>query len=286
MNQVFDISRFGLLVRKHWGDNRGKYLLSLGAIASLLLLWYGFLNIVDSRGAANEEGQIIAYYVGLFITGSLYASLLFSDLANKPKGINFLAVPAAQLEKVLVMILYSVFIFFVCYTCIFYVVDFLMVKLNNAIRLAAWKEELHGVEEVFKPRYVANVFFRDFNDGTGPYFDPLAMAFTLFFGVQGAYALGSIYFPAYSFIKTTIALLLLVLFYILVIAKVLYPILPQGYFDNGLTRFYPYSINGPNSEKLVQVPSWVGQVIFGFFRYVLAPAFWVITYFRLKEKEV
>ncbi|WP_276481882.1 hypothetical protein [Paraflavitalea pollutisoli] len=286
MNQVFDTSRFGLLVRKHWGDNRGKYLLSLGAIASLLLLWYGFLNIIETRSAMQEDGQIVTYYVGLFITGSLYASLLFSDLANKPKAINFLAVPAAQLEKVLVMILYSVFIFFVCYTVIFYLVDFLMVKLNNAIRLASWEDQFHEAQEVFTPREVANVFYRGVSDGTGPHFDPLAMAFTLFFGVQGAYALGSIYFPAYSFIKTTIALLLLALLYVLVIAKVLYPILPQGYFDDGLTSFYPYGINDPNSEKLVEVPGWVGQVVFGFFRYVLAPAFWVITYFRLKEKEV
>lgn len=286
MNQVFDTSRFGLLVRKHWGDNRGKYLLSLGAIASLLLLWYGFMNIVEPRSALQEDGQIVTYYVGLFITGSLYASLLFGDLANKPKAINFLSVPAAQLEKVLVMLLYSVIIFFVCYTVIFYIVDFLMVKLNNVIRLATWEEQYHEAQEVFKPREVANVFYRGERHGSGPSFDPLTLTFTLFFGVQGAYALGSIYFPAYSFIKTTIALLLLVLLYILVIAKVLYPILPSGFFNDGLANFYLHDGNFNRVEQYVKVPGWIGDTVFGFFRYVLAPAFWVITYFRLKEKEV
>ena len=152
MNQVFDFSRWVLLVRKHWGDNRNKYILSLGAVAALLLLWYGFLLLVDGRGVMRREGQIVTYYVGLFLTGSLYASLLYSDLANKPKAINFLSVPASQLEKVLCMALYCVLIYFVCYTIIFYVADFIMVKVNNAIQLAKWEKELfHTPGAVFPP---------------------------------------------------------------------------------------------------------------------------------------
>lgn len=289
MNQVFDFTRWGLLVRKHWGDNRNRYLLSLGAIAALLMLWYGFLLLVDGREVMGHEGQIITYYVGLFLTGSLYASLLFSDLANKPKAINFLAIPASHLEKVLCMALYCVLVYFVCYTVIFYAVDFIMVKVNNAIQLAEWeKGSFHTPDSVFKPQTVANVFYK-FDAHPSPDrnpFNTLSFILLLYFAVQGAFALGSVYFPTYSFIKTTITLLLLILFFIFLVVKVLSPILPQGGFSGALTEF---NLPGPNNEwgwRVIRLPSWTDDVFFGFFKFIVAPVFWLVTYYRLKEKEV
>jgi hypothetical protein len=287
MNQVFDFTRWGLLVRKHWGDNRNKYALSLGAIAALLLLWYGFLILVDGRGVMRHDGQIVTYYVGLFLTGSLYASLLFSDLANKPKALNFLSVPASHLEKVLCMALYCVLIYFVCYTVIFYAVDFIMIKVNNAVQLADWeKARFRTPGSVFKPQTIANVFYNFDPNSTRNPFNTLTFVLLLFFAVQSAYALGSIYFPAYSFIKTTISLLLLILFFIFLVTKVLSPILPVGGFNGPLTEF---NLKGPNNQwgwRVIQLPSWTDDVFFGFFKFVVAPVFWLITYFRLKEKEV
>ena len=285
MNQAFDLQRWGLLVRKHWGDNRNKYLLSLGAIAALLLLWYGFLLLVDGSGAMRPEGQIITYYVGLFLTGSLYASLLFSDLANRSKALNFLIVPASHLEKILVMVLYCVLIYFVCYTLIFYVVDFIMVKVSNVVNLARW-EKNHEVGSVFVPETIANVFYKfEAHDNSNP-FNTLSLVLLIFFSVQGADALGSIYFPAYSFIKTTIALLLIILFFIFLVAKILLPILPDGGFRANLTQFNLPEPGGMWGSRVILLPSWTDDVFFGFFKFVLAPVFWLITYFRLKEKEV
>jgi hypothetical protein len=285
MNQAFDLQRWGLLVRKHWGDNRNKYTLSLAAIGSLLLLWYGFLILVNGRGAMNPEGQIITYYVGLFLSGSLYASLLFSDLANRSKALNFLTVPASHLEKILVMVLYCVLIFFVCYTVIFYVADLIMIKVSNAINLSNW-EDHHEVGSVFVPETIANVFYRFEPRESGNPFNTLSLVLLIFFAVQGAYVLGSIYFPAYSFIKTTIALLLIILFFIFLVAKILFPILPEGGFRANLTQFNLPEPGGMWGNRVILLPSWTDDVFFGFFKFVLAPVFWLITYFRLKEKEV
>jgi hypothetical protein len=284
MNQAFDFQRWGLLVRKHWSDNRNKYTLSLGAIAALLLLWFGFMILVEVNGAMHKDSQIITYYVGLFLTGALYASLLFSDLANKPKALNFLSVPASQLEKVLCMALYCVVIFFVCYTAIFYLADFIMIKVANAVQLARLKEHPEWSNGRV-PETVANVFGTINDRQNGNPFNVLTVVLLLFFAVQGAYALGSIYFPAYSFIKTTISLLLIILFFIFLIGKILLPILPQGSFGDSLTKFYTYE-HDYSHRNVILLPSWTDNVLFGFFKYLLAPAFWVVTYFRLKEKEV
>jgi len=285
MNQAFDLQRWGLLVRKHWGDNRNKYTLSLAAIGSLLFMWYGFLMLVDGRGAMNREGQIITYYVGLFLTGALFASMLFNDLATKPKALNFLSVPASHLEKVLVMMLYCIVIFFVCYTVIFYIVDFIMVHVSNAIEQASW-EKNHSADDVFVSAKVANVFGKFEPDQKGNPFNVLTVVLLIFFSVQGAYALGSIYFPNYSFIKTTIALLLVILFFIFLVSQLLAEILPKGGFGGNFTEF---NLPGPGDtwgQRVIILPSWTGDVFFGYFKYLLAPVFWLVTYFRLKEKEV
>ena len=285
MNQVFDMQRWVLLVRKHWGDNRNKYLLSLGAIAALLFLWFGFLILMDSHGAMSREPQTITFYVGLFLTGSLTASLLFSDLGNKPKALNFLAVPASQVEKILCMIFYGVVVFFVCYTVVFYVVDFLMVKVANAVTIARLERNRESLE-FFTPEKVMNVFGKFKVSANDNPFNVLTTILCLFFALQGAYALGSIYFPAYSFIKTTITLLITILLFIFLVAKVLSPMLPDGGNFSGNLSVYQMYKRDYSSMDAILLPSWTGDAMVGYFKYLLAPAFWIATYFRLKEKEV
>src|SRR5690349_10892530 len=133
MNPVFDFNRWSLYISKHWNENKKRYLLSLGAIAGLLVLWYCFLILVPKENPIGDNIQVVTYYVGLFLTGCLYASLLFADLSEGPKAIHFLLLPASVFEKLLSAILYGVILFFICYTVIYYVVDFSMVKISNSI---------------------------------------------------------------------------------------------------------------------------------------------------------
>src|SRR5687768_16034304 len=108
MNNVFDWNRFLWLISKHAHENKGRYLWMLGAAAALMFLWYLFIFFADSHRPIEAEMQIVTYYFGLAIGGCLYASLQFSDLASKPKGIHYLMLPASHLEKVLTALLYSV----------------------------------------------------------------------------------------------------------------------------------------------------------------------------------
>src|SRR5436853_239423 len=101
MNQFFDLQRFLLVMKKHWGENRKLMILSTVAIASLLLIWYFLELLITNFGPIDEFLQAITYFFGLFLIGCLYASLLFTDLSTRPKGINFMMVPASRFEKLL-----------------------------------------------------------------------------------------------------------------------------------------------------------------------------------------
>src|SRR5438552_2097386 len=116
MNSVFDFNRWLLYIGKHWNENKKKYLLSLGAIAGLLVLWFSFIILVNMNSPLKPDMQVITYYVGLILTGCLYASLMFSDLNEGATAIHFLLIPVSAFEKLLCALLFSVVLFFISYT--------------------------------------------------------------------------------------------------------------------------------------------------------------------------
>ncbi|RTL59576.1 MAG: hypothetical protein EKK37_07355 [Sphingobacteriales bacterium] len=277
MNQSFSINRWGLLMGKHWSENRKKYTLGIIAMAALMLLWYGFMIIVGP--GVEEDVQGPTYFVGLFVIGCIYASLLFADLADKPKGISYLSVPASHIEKVLCNLFFGVVIFFVVYLAIFYITTPPMLALSNAVREARAKAD--GNNFPFIKSQLVNVFHFSRSEGE----DLFYMLHLGFFAVQASFILGSVYFTRFSFIKTVIAVLLVWLFLFLFVAKVLVPMMPDGTHLNGFTNWSLMN-NSEEPNKLVMLPKWVDTTIITLFKFGFAPLFWVVTYFRLKEKEI
>jgi len=275
MNQVFSFNRWLLFVAKHWSENRKKYLLALVAMAGLLLLWHSFVILVERSHPLGVFEQGATYFVGLFLIGCYYGSTLFSDLSGGPKAIHFLSIPASALEKLLTALLFGVVLFFMCYTIIFYAVDIPMMKVANSVAADIWKEN----GQAFTPSEVANVF--SLFDGGG--IDPFHLMLLIFFPVQSAFTLGSIYFSKYSFIKTAISLLVVFFLTLLLVANVFHEILPRGtYMDNMLS----YRAQVGEEFRAVQLPAWITWIILTLFKYAFAPIIWVTTWFRLKEKEI
>jgi hypothetical protein len=277
MNAVFDLNRWLLYTGKHWNENKKKYLLSMGAIAGLLVLWFSFVMMVDHSSPMIENLQIITYYVGLFLTGCLYASLIFSDLSEGPKAISYLLLPASLLEKLLTAILFGVILFFICYTIIFYVIDIPMVKLSNEMirsKAALVHESNYLVQEV------ANTFFPPKLAGENIFIYILLG----YFAIQSIFMLGSVYFVNFQFIKTLVAGLIVFLILVFFVQKVIASFMPYGGF------FKPFTVYRVNDvfkgELMIELPEWLSSILLFLIKYSLAPCLWVVAYFRLKEKEV
>jgi hypothetical protein len=277
MNAVFDLNRWLLYIGKHWNENKKRYLLSLGAIGGLLVLWFSFLMIVNPGNPMSYGIQIVTYYVGLYLTGCIYASLVFSDLSDGPKAITYLLVPASLFEKLLSTILYGVIIYFICYTLIFYVVDFTMVKVSNGI-VSARAEHDHSI--TYHAKEVANVFvpkhFASENE--------LVYFLLGYFAIQSIFLLGSVYFEKFQFIKTLVGGLIVFLVLVFFVHKVLGSFMPHGGFFKPFTVYRVF--DATKGELSVQLPGWLNSILLFLIKYALAPCLWIVTYFRLKEKEV
>jgi hypothetical protein len=281
MNQVFDMKRFTMLVAKHWSENSKKYTLGVIAMAGLLIFWYAFVMLLDNSGIIHESMQAATYFVGLTLAGCFYGSILFSDLGSGPKAMNYLIFPASHLEKLLVGLLYAIVFFFIAYTVVFYLVDIPMVKIGNSIAETYYQKTTYR-----EPAGIVNVFWKSFGQDNEKAPNPFFIIILAYVAVQSAYILGSIYFTKFSFIKTTISLLLFSLIISLFVGKVLNPMLPDRGYYTGLTSFRVLGterFDGPFST--VSLPTWVDNILWFLLKYAFAPLLWIVTYFRFKEKE-
>jgi hypothetical protein len=272
MNQFFSFQRFSLLVSKHWADNKKRYILSVIAFIGLLIAWYVFTMLVDSDAPMGEGIQMATFFFSLFAVGSFYANQYFRDLGSRAKGINFLLVPASAFEKILCSLLYTVILFFVVFTCVFYLVNVLMVAIANGFLIPDNPNKEMKILNVFE---AARLPF----DGKST-----LNILVFFFAIQSVFLLGSVYFEKYSFIKTIISGFV-IFFIVFCFIFFTYDLMPEGQYANGFLTSYRIYNNGKD-DYLVRIPAWLGQILYYLLMYGIAPFLWIVTYFRLKEKQV
>lgn len=274
MNQFFSFKRFSLLVSKHWADNKKRYTLAILAFIGLLITWFVFSILTGfDRVPMGRQVQMITFFFSLFTVGTFYASQFFNELGTRPKAINFLLVPASAFEKLLCSLLYTVVLFLVVFITSYYAVDMLMVGIAKAITPTVQTGEKIAVANVF------DMVSIPFNNDT-------TLNFLFFFlSIQSAFLLGSVYFEKYSFIKTIIGGFI-VGFIVFCLTFLFYEeLLPPGHHPKGFLTSYLVHVDGIN-DRLVQIPDWIGKVLRFLLLYGIAPFLWIVTYYRLKEKQV
>jgi len=281
MNQTFSFPRWQMLVASHWAEHRKRYLLALMAVGGLLAGWYSFLLLIDHFGPLNLFIQYATYYCGLFLVGCFHASTVFSELGSKSRAIQYLSIPASHLEKLLCGILFGVVFFFIAFTIVFYIVDIPMVSLANRI-IAGEKQHWPNTFQSIGIVGVLDIW----NNQWAPILDRKYHFFLFaYFAIQSAFLLGSVYFASWSFIKTVVALLLFWVIFILYVQKGIAEHLPNGWHPHDLVRWANNSDN-MLPASMVALPNPMERILIFLMQYSIPPIFWIITYFRLKEKEV
>jgi hypothetical protein len=283
-NQVFSFTRWRLLVVKQWSENKRRYLLSLLAIGGLMAVWEAFLIAVIPYAPLEPFMQFATYTVGLFFTGCLFASTLFSDLGDKKQALSWLSLPASHLEKLLCAILFGVVLFYLAYTLVFYIVDVPMVQWSNSI-LQKHPQNWPGTNSPIPESLVYNVI----TSAGAPIPERQWHFFTWgYFAIQSVFLLGSVYFTRFSFIKTVVAGLLFMLAFVIFQKLVLYPMKPVDWSDNFFR--WTQEMNELNDHDMplqeVRLPYRLDLIFLMLAEFGIAPFFWVVTWFRLKEKQV
>ncbi|UPK69654.1 hypothetical protein [Chitinophaga filiformis] len=272
-NNVFSAGRFGLYMRKHLVDNYRIYGMSAIVLTVLLLIML-LLNLSDNFRVQPAIGRLIPlYFIGMFMTGFIFTSLSFSELANKPQGIDYLLFPASQLEKYLSTLLVTTLGFQLIYHFAFYLaylgIDAIVVSHSG--------------------QHMKNDLGEAFGHGPLVYF-----YYAWFFG-QAVMLLGAVYFQKYTLIKTVFlfTIFLLCLYFLNMLFS-------YGFFGGrmvGWNAHFPFvGINvmlgehpseyAPQTHKFLMLPSSVGDGLLFFAKYLVTPMLWTLGYLRLRDKEM
>lgn len=266
MSSIFSISRLGKLITKQLFENARLYIFSVLALLGLLSLVFAFWFI--AAGPAYDERETYNIFIlGLLLAGTVFASMSFNMLGSKDKGIYWLSVPATHLEKLICTIFYSTFVFTIVYT-----LCFLMVK---SISISLIEEYLMRHPGTSYTR--ANVFEQGFNS--------IIVYFIYgYFAVQSLYLLGSVYFSRYSFIVTTVAGASIMFVFVYYLSRIHDDMLGPVNWNLTSVRKPDPSIQG--GYFLYSISPTLVNIFKYMIQFAWAPLFWVITWFRLKEKEI
>jgi len=264
MNTILDINRLGLLFKRYFTENKQRELTFWGITIFVFTLMH----------IAGSSRKSISVEMFLFISGFIFAARTFKIFNFTPSGMHYLLIPATHFEKLTTAIILSTFYYFAMILVTYIIGNVLgtilgnlLFDLHNPIQFALFQAPgYYGTNPIYQTSY---------NPGTR-----LLNLFVVFAGIQAVFMLGSIYFKGNSVGKTFLAIIAISIVFGL-IELFLLRITFGTYHLNG--QMINFNLNYSSGHML---GSQIAKVLGSTFKYALIPFFWVVTYFRLTEKEV
>jgi hypothetical protein len=224
-----------------------------------LITLFGFFSVILFFSALNNanawEKMNTFYIAGFIISGMFISGMAFTNFRSKEKTMNYLMLPASTLEKFISELLITTIVFAIAYTIIFY-------AFNTATYLLG---SMYGFPVDF-------VSLSDMHILEG--FMYYVIFQSIFLAGSATFRKVPLFFTSFTLFVAAIAIL---------IFTVIITTLFKGEFEN--LAFNNFNINSNTfpemdieNHYLVLIPKYM-------FYYLTAPVFWLVTYFKLKEKE-
>jgi hypothetical protein len=254
MNTTLNFNRLWLLINRYFIENKNKE-----------LIYWGILTLVFCLNHQAGSAKMIIY-----IMGFIFAAKQYKIFTYTPSGMHYLLIPATHLEKLISSILLSTVYFFGMALLTYSIGNIVGTNLLNIIfsqsTPLSWDMfSLSNTYPIGNNMHFAQV-------------SPFVEMIIEFLTIQSIFLLGSIYFKGNAIAKTMLSIFAIILalgFIELSLLKVLF----GGMSISGDLKSLNFSSD--NSPALT-----VFGYIFKTIGYLLIPFLWVVTYFRLKEKQV
>lgn len=225
------------------------------------LLFWGIATLAFSLSIQSSSNTGLIY-----LTGLIFADRMFKFFSNKPAAIHFLLIPATHLEKLISAILLSTFYFFGMILLSFSlgkIINFSILNLifesDNAIYL--FINQGQSLQDQFEMG-ISN----------------LLTMFPTFASIQAIFILGSLYFKQNTIAKTMMSIVLILIGISTFQVLIFHNLMGDGLFDMNLSVVQYYF---SNDEVMQPYKTW--SIVFN---YLFIAFLWVVSYYRLVEKEV
>jgi len=250
MSQTLSFKRIGLLLKRYFVENQ-NYEIYLWSILTLIFMFF------RSEGTA----QLITLIVGI-----VYATRFFKIFAYPSNGTHYLMIPATQVEKLVTVFLLNTFYFFLMIMITSAIGNFIGTILRNLI---------YGISTPFSLQF----FFPYSKLNSDFDITYLLKNFGVFATLQAIFTLGSLYFKRNSIAKTLLTLMMIsILFGIIeyTVFKV-----TMGSLLSVLNQYDGFQIAW---NEIIFPKGMI--LVWKIIGYLLIPFCWIVSYFRLTEKEI
>lgn len=252
METSLNINRITLLLKRYFIENKQKEITFWG-IATLVFM------------VMHQAGSVDMF---LYISGFIFASRTFKSFSYTPSGMHYLLIPATHFEKLTVTILLSIVYYFAMFLITYTIGTFIGINVGNLI----FQTNNPINFELFN--IGANVNNWNDIDISRSSLLTVFMTFTI---IQSIFILGSVYFKRSTIGRTFLSIAAISI--VLGLIELLFIKLTFGtyHFDNQMVQ-----LNITGGQDLFNGYEIVGKVL----QYITVPFLWVVSYFRLTEKEV
>lgn len=263
MNEVFSIKRFILLFKKTIVERPTQ---TLGLTGLLLVLSF-ILYVAAKKIIGFGPAQNLTFIWGLAGGGFFLSSFVFGYFNTNASGSSYLALPASFLEKWLCGFLIAGILYPLLFLLFYHTLDTAFV--------AAYRNSLDKTSIFYKQQWESVYPFE--LDGIIAW-----KVYSLFLQLSGVMLIGSLYFNKMPFIKTGLAICIL-----LFTLFGLNWLLATAFFSN-VADAGPYShvaLSVGNETGTLILPAGIGKVFHIAFAFVIPAMLWFLPLLRLREKE-
>jgi len=275
MNNIFNIQRFGLLLKRQWLEFGKIYLISLLVALGVIIAFYGFAlwpSLFENREFRERDLNFREplFIIFGFIFISIIASSYFAHLGQKPKAIIDLLIPASTFEKFLTGVFFTSILAVASFIFIFYAADLAFVAKLRGMYTSVEQVTpyMHNGVEIKSIDHLSYFFSKNYEVVN---FLPI---YAVPFFVISVFLLGSIYFNKFHYIKTAISVMIFSGIMTFILFKT-----GEFLFEGKIMIQQENRNVSPMSQNTAE---WLGLLLL----LTLTAIFWSITYVRLKEKEV
>ncbi len=250
--KAFCLSRVFLLMQKTLYENIKFVTIGLSTIFTLFSVIIFFSQVNEER---SWEYMEVFYLIGYFMGGIFISGMAFTNLRTKEKAMSYLSLPASTFEKYLSEWILTTFGFTILYTFIFYLFNFILLIFGTSYSSP-------NILDLTDPRIL---------NGFQHYF----ILQSIFLAGAATFKKVPIFYTGFTLFIVGMILSILGLSLSFILKEIF-----ENYYINDFektmdTHFYNYNFG---DLFIAKIPEY-------FYWYFLAPVFWVIGFFKLKEKE-
>ena len=263
MDTYFNFYRFFLVLKRDIIEN-GKTAL----FGMLTIFSFSSLIIISSSSygspSALAEASMGMYGVTFLFSGYFLSGMAFKDFRNKERTMSFLTLPASSTEKFLSMLVLT--------TIGFYISFAILHMAFNLFNIAVIGSLPNPLQLDF-----INPFIMDKNMQT---------YISFFIPIQAIFLAGSTAFKKVPFFYTSLIIFFVGILYAILLFTTIYYIFNDYSFVAG-GGYSSISIDSAHVHyqfEAEDIPAFYSLKLF--LSYLIAPIFWVVAWFKIKEKEV